>query len=82
VIRFIFFLFAYFLVLSSLAQRTYSGNIIDSQDKGFLEGVKVQSVSSGEEVLSNSRGYFSISAFLGDTLVFSRIYFTASSFKL
>jgi hypothetical protein len=71
VIRFIFFLFAYFLVLSSLAQRTYSGNIIDSQDKGFLEGVKVQSVSSGEEGLSNSRGCFSISAFLGDTLVFS-----------
>ncbi|MBY5950312.1 carboxypeptidase-like regulatory domain-containing protein [Algoriphagus marincola] len=71
VIRFIFFLFAYFLVLSALAQRTYSGNIIDSQDKGFLEGVKVQSISSGEEVLSNTRGYFSISAFLGDTLVFS-----------
>ncbi len=36
-----------------------------------MEGVKVQSTQSDKEVLTNSRGYFSLEAFLGDTLIFS-----------
>lgn len=62
-------LFFFFCVVSLSAQRRYSGNVIDAWDKKYLEGVVV-SHPSGEKVITNSRGYFSIPAFQGDTLTF------------
>jgi hypothetical protein len=58
-----------FLLISwrSLAQSNYSGNVIDAWDKKYLEGVEV-SVSGKAKVKTNSRGYFSVSATIGDTL--------------
>lgn len=52
-------------------QSTYSGNILDSSDKGYLEGVEVSSSHSDQKVLSNERGYFSLQAMIGDTLKLS-----------
>ena len=62
-------LFFFFCVVSLSAQRRYSGNVIDAWDKKYLEGVVV-SHASGEKVITNSRGYFSIPASQGDTLTF------------
>ena len=62
-------LFFFFCVVSLSAQRRYSGNVIDAWDKKYLEGVVV-SQASGEKVITNSRGYFSIPASQGDTLTF------------
>jgi hypothetical protein len=62
-------LFFFFCVVSLSAQRRYSGNVIDTWDKKYLEGVVV-SHPSGEKVSTNSRGYFSIPASQGDTLTF------------
>ena len=62
-------LFFFFCVVSLSAQRRYSGNVIDAWDKKYLEGVVV-SHPSGEKVITNSRGYFSIPASQGDTLTF------------
>ncbi|MDA1268748.1 MAG: hypothetical protein O2829_06610 [Bacteroidetes bacterium] len=61
--------FFFFCVVSVSAQRNYSGNVIDAWDKKYLEGVVV-SHASGEKVSTNSRGYFSIPALQGDTLLF------------
>jgi hypothetical protein len=61
-------LFLFLLITEqSFAQSFYSGNVIDAWDKKYLEGVEV-SVSGKEKVVTNSRGYFSIQAMLGDTL--------------
>ena len=62
-------LFLFFCVVSLSAQRRYSGNVIDAWDKKYLEGVVV-SHASGDRVSTNSRGYFSIPALQGDTLIF------------
>lgn len=58
-----------FLLISwqSFAQSSYSGNVIDAWDKKYLEGVEV-SVSGKGKATTNSRGYFSVSAMIGDTL--------------
>jgi len=61
-----FFLFV-FIGWQSYAQSTYSGNVIDAWDKKYLEGVEV-SISGKGKTVTNARGYFSIQAFLGDTL--------------
>ena len=57
----------FFSILTSSAQRRYSGNVIDAWDKKYLEGVLVSS-SFQEKTSTNARGYFSITARLGDTL--------------
>jgi hypothetical protein len=57
----------FFSILTSSAQRRYSGNVIDAWDKKYLEGVSVSS-SFQEKTSTNARGYFSITARLGDTL--------------
>ncbi|MFN3996494.1 hypothetical protein [Algoriphagus sp.] len=49
------------------AQASYSGNVLDSYDKKYLEGVIV-SIKSKGSVMTNARGYFSIQGTLGDTL--------------
>lgn len=64
----LFLLFLLFLsILTASAQRRYSGNVIDAWDKKYLEGVSVSS-SFQEKTSTNARGYFSITARLGDTL--------------
>lgn len=65
------FLFLIFLLaLPGFAQSTYSGNVLDSFDKKYLEGVSV-SIKGKETTLTNSRGYFSIKGMVGDTLLLS-----------
>jgi hypothetical protein len=53
--------------LQAFAQVSYSGNVLDSFDKKYLEGVTV-SIKGKGSVVTNSRGYFSIQGMLGDTL--------------
>ena len=57
----------FFSILTASAQRRYSGNVIDAWDKKYLEGVSVSS-SFQEKTSTNARGYFSITARMGDTL--------------
>ncbi|WP_111669574.1 peptidase associated/transthyretin-like domain-containing protein [Algoriphagus litoralis] len=65
------FLFLIFLLaLPGFAQSTYSGNVLDSFDKKYLEGVSI-SVNGKVSTLTNSRGYFSIKGMAGDTLYLS-----------
>jgi hypothetical protein len=66
------FLFIFFFlgIISVCAQGRYSGNVVDAWDKKYLEGVVVIN-AKGETSKTNSRGYFSISALMGDTLVFN-----------
>lgn len=67
--KFKFLLFVYFaFVPAILAQRTYSGNVLDANDKKYLEGVSVEVLSTGQVALTNVRGYFSIKGAIGDTL--------------
>lgn len=64
-------LFLFFpLLISSFAfsQSRYSGNVIDAWDKKYLEGVEV-SVMGQNKVATNARGYFSVQAYLGDTIL-------------
>ncbi|SEF62854.1 peptidase associated/transthyretin-like domain-containing protein [Algoriphagus boritolerans] len=58
------------LTASAICQTSYSGNVLDSFDKKYLEGVTV-SIKGKESVLTNPRGYFSIQGMMGDTLVLS-----------
>lgn len=67
---FIFLIGFALLSFTGLAQANYSGNVLDSFDKKYLEGVTV-SIKSKESVLTNTRGYFSIQGMLGDTLLVS-----------
>ena len=60
-----------FISFSASAQITYSGNILDSNDKAYLEGVKVEVIGKEHNSLSNSRGYFSVKAFPGDSILIS-----------
>ncbi|PZV83823.1 hypothetical protein CLV31_10546 [Algoriphagus aquaeductus] len=66
----LFLVFGLLLCWNAYGQVTYSGNVIDALDKKYLEGVEV-SVLGKNKVLTNSRGYFSISAIMGDTLQLS-----------
>jgi hypothetical protein len=65
----VFFTLFYLIVISlpAFAQASYSGNVLDSFDKKYLEGVTV-SIKGRESVFTNSRGYFSIQGLIGDTL--------------
>ncbi|TFV97606.1 hypothetical protein E4S40_02855 [Algoriphagus kandeliae] len=69
--RYLLFLVFLAFSLPSFGQAIYSGNVLDSQDKGFLEGVTVSSLQNRVQVETNIRGYFSINSFLGDTLLIS-----------
>lgn len=65
-----FLLFFLFQLLEVYGQRKYSGNVVDAWDKKYLEGIEVLS-SRKEKSITNARGYFSIDALMGDTLIFS-----------
>lgn len=51
-----------------LAQRSYSGNVLDANDKKYLEGVSVQVLGTDQMQITNSRGFFSVKGVSGDTL--------------
>ena len=56
---------------ATLAQLSYSGNVLDATDKSYLEGVTVEVINSQSSTITNTRGYFSVTASQGDTLRFS-----------
>ncbi|MEB2775899.1 hypothetical protein SYJ56_11315 [Algoriphagus sp. D3-2-R+10] len=59
----------YFAFLPALlAQRSYSGNVLDATDKTYLEGVNVEIIGSESSDITNTRGYFSVKGMIGDTL--------------
>ena len=67
------FLITGILILYSqaiFAQASYSGNVLDATDKRYMEGVEVSLDAKEEIVTTNSRGYFSVKASVGDTLIF------------
>lgn len=66
--KFPLLLFLVLICVSAHSQSIYSGNVLDAIDKKYLEGVEVF-VSGKESVKTNSRGYFNLSASMGDTLV-------------
>lgn len=59
-----------FILLSKMAfaQTSYSGNVIDANDKKYLEGVLVEVIGKNESDSTNVRGYFNVEAQTGDTL--------------
>lgn len=62
----------YFAFLPALlAQRSYSGNVLDASDKTYLEGVNVEIIGSESSDITNTRGYFSVKGMIGDTLKIS-----------
>lgn len=62
-------IFIYFaFVPALLAQRSFSGNVLDANDKKYLEGVSVRVIDSDQIQTTNTRGYFSVQANSGDTL--------------
>jgi hypothetical protein len=65
--------FSAFLVITmasfAQAQATYSGNILDAIDKRYIEGVEVSVLDKSGASFTNLRGYFSIKASEGDTLM-------------
>ena len=70
--KFRFLVVLYFAFLPAiLAQRTYSGNVLDATDKTYLEGVNVEVLGSTSSSITNIRGYFSVKGNLGDTLKIS-----------
>ncbi|WP_111317114.1 carboxypeptidase-like regulatory domain-containing protein [Algoriphagus chordae] len=74
--KFRLLLFIYFAFLPALvAQRSYSGNVLDANDKNYLEGVTVEVVGTDQVKTTNTRGYFSVKANVGDTLRLSYIGF-------
>jgi hypothetical protein len=65
-----FFLTISFILLSKIAlgQASYSGNVLDANDKKYLEGVFVEVIGKDESDSTNIRGYFNVVAQTGDTL--------------
>ncbi|WP_192350042.1 carboxypeptidase-like regulatory domain-containing protein [Algoriphagus sp. Y33] len=68
--RLLFFLYFAFLP-ALLAQRSYTGNVLDANDKRYLEGVSVEVVGTENVDTTNTRGYFSVNGESGDTLLIS-----------
>ncbi|RAI93994.1 carboxypeptidase-like regulatory domain-containing protein [Algoriphagus yeomjeoni] len=70
--KFRFLVTLYFAFLPAiLAQRTYSGNVLDATDKTYMEGVNVEVLGSTSSSITNIRGYFSVKGNIGDTLKIS-----------
>lgn len=61
----------FFLLHASLAfgQLSYSGNVLDSNDKKYLEGVYLTVLGTSANDSTNERGYFNLKATPGDTLL-------------
>lgn len=67
--RFRILVVIYFAFLPALlAQRSYSGNVLDANDKKYLEGVSVEVIGTDQLQTTNIRGYFSVKGQRGDTL--------------
>lgn len=67
--KFRFLIILYFAFAPAiLAQRTYSGNVLDATDKKYLEGVSVSVIGSQNLSITNSRGFFSVKGLIGDSL--------------
>lgn len=71
----ILFVLFFLLVFDLKAQLSYSGNVVDALDKKYLEGVMVRLSQGSGTSVTNSRGYFSLKASAGDTLIFSYLGF-------
>lgn len=54
---------------------TFSGLVIDSKSKEPLPGAYITIPSAGRGTLSNSKGYFVLGVFPGDTVIFSYLGF-------
>lgn len=77
-----FLFIAISLIISNLAFSqgeikyiTFSGLVIDSQTKEPLPGAYITIPRAGRGTLSNSKGYFVLGVFPGDTVVFSYLGF-------
>jgi len=67
--KFWFLALIYFAFLPSLlAQKSYSGNVLDANDKKYLQGVSVEVIGTDQVQITNTRGYFSVKGESGDTL--------------
>ncbi|MBN3519003.1 hypothetical protein JYB62_03230 [Algoriphagus lutimaris] len=60
--------FLLLLVKVALAQVSYSGNVLDANDKNYVEGVLVEVIGKEDTDSTNVRGYFNVQAQAGDTL--------------
>ncbi|MGM0947106.1 MAG: carboxypeptidase-like regulatory domain-containing protein [Bacteroidota bacterium] len=66
---YLLFLLSFGIALTTHGQSAYSGNILDASDRQFLEGVSVSVIGRESRDTTNQRGYFSVKAFQGDTLL-------------
>ncbi|WP_296697832.1 hypothetical protein [Algoriphagus sp.] len=70
--KFLFLFFSFILFAKiAFAQVSYSGNVLDANDKKYLEGVFVELVGGNESDSTNIRGYFNVKGQIGDTLKIS-----------
>ncbi len=71
-------LFCLFFTIPSIAQKVFSGKIIDIETKKSIENVYIENISRHIIAESDADGFFNIYSYNGDTLVFSSIgYFWA-----
>lgn len=67
--KYLIFTCLFLLILKAAnAQVSYSGNVLDANDKNYVEGVFVEVLGNEESDSTNVRGYFNIQAQAGDTL--------------
>ena len=63
----VFFIIFFSTIVCAHGQISFSGNVLDAFDKKYLEGVTV-SIVGKDQTVTNSRGYFSLKGYEGDTL--------------
>lgn len=63
----VFFIIFFSTIVCAHGQISFSGNVLDAFDKKYLEGVTV-SIVGKDQTVTNSRGYFSLKVYEGDTL--------------
>jgi ferric enterobactin receptor len=63
-------------VFAAFSQKTVSGTILDGADNSPLEGVSIKIKNAKAGTQSNKAGYYSITAPVGSTIIFSYIGYT------
>ncbi|WP_194775649.1 peptidase associated/transthyretin-like domain-containing protein [Pararhodonellum marinum] len=71
-----------FLLYLPLQGQVVTGNIVDAQDRRYLETVMVTNLTTNDSAMSNFRGYFRVKASSGDSLRFTKDGFLSHTRKV
>ncbi|MFC3414474.1 carboxypeptidase-like regulatory domain-containing protein [Algoriphagus hitonicola] len=69
ILRLLFLIIGFGWASFALGQTTYSGNVLDANDRQVMEGVTVRVLDRESTSTTNQRGYFSVQGVVGDTLL-------------